>query len=72
MCIEQPFSMLVIMQNTHKKVNLQEMKVNATKQERFLWTEITFVLGKNKFHNSSGLGSRLIAVVRQVGSDTKL
>ena len=72
MCIEQPFSMVAIMQNIHKKVNLQEMKVNAKKQERFLWMEITFVLGKNKFHNPIGLGSKLIAVVRQVGSDTKL
>ena len=32
---------VVIMQNTPEKVDLWETKVNATKQETFVWMEIT-------------------------------
>ena len=37
------------------------------KQERFMWTEINFLLGKNGCHTSSGLGS----VHGDAVSDTK-
>ena len=46
------------------KVGSLETKVNATKKERFVWTKIYFVLGKNGTYNLNDLGSRLIAVVR--------
>ena len=35
------------------------------KQERLMWTEISFILGKNGGHMPSNLGSRLIVVVIQ-------
>ena len=54
--------MVVIMQNTQEKADLQKMKVNATK---FVRTEINFVLGKNGGHRSSSLGGRLIVVVSE-------
>ena len=36
--------------------NLHEMTVSSTKQERFMWTEVNFTLGKNEHHAPSGLG----------------
>ena len=38
------------MQNTQEKANLQETKVNDTKQERSMWMEISFIEGKNGSH----------------------
>ena len=35
------------------------------KQERFVWTEINIVLGKNGGYMPSSLGSRLISVGRK-------
>ena len=43
-CAYQPFSMVVIIQNTQEKANLWEMKVNDIKQERFMWMEINLTL----------------------------
>ena len=57
--------MVVIMQNTHEKSDLQKTKVNTTKQERFMQTEIDFILGKNGGYMPSNLGCRSIVVVRQ-------
>ena len=40
MCAKQLISMVVIMQNKQDEANLQNTKLNATKQERFMQTEI--------------------------------
>ena len=37
------------------------------KQEKFIWTETSSVLGKKGDHTSNSLASRLIIVVRQAG-----
>ena len=47
------------------------MKVKVTKQERFVWTEINFALGKNRGQKPSDLGCRSMVVVMQVVSKTK-
>ena len=47
--------MIVIMENTQEKADLQKTEVDTTKQERFVWTEINCVLGKNKGLTSSTL-----------------
>ena len=58
--------MVVITQKSIQEIaNLQKMKVNATKYERFVQTEINFVLGKNGGYMPSSLGGRSILVVRQ-------
>ena len=57
--------MVVIMQNTQEKADLQKVKVNTTKIRKFVWMEITFILGKNGGHKPSSLGGRSIVVVRQ-------
>ena len=49
-------------QNTQEKADLQKTKVN---EQRFVWTEINFVLGKNGGHGPSSLGGRLIVVVSE-------
>ena len=38
-CLAIFLSMIVIMQNTQEKVDLQKAKVNATKKKRFVQTE---------------------------------
>ena len=42
--------MIVIMQNTQEKADLQNTEVN---KEKFVWMEVNFVLGKNGGHTSS-------------------
>ena len=44
------------------------MNENATKQERFAWTEVNFNLRKNGSCVTSGLGGRSVVVFRQAGS----
>ena len=39
-------------------------KSKCHEKERLVWMEINFALGKNGGHNPSGLGGRLITVVR--------
>ena len=56
---------VVIMQNTQEKVDLWETKVNATKQETFVWMEITLYWQRMEVRRPNSLGSRLIVVVRQ-------
>ena len=47
--------MVVIMQNTQEKADLQKMKVNATKITKVcVRMEINFVLGKNGGHYGIG------------------
>ena len=43
------------------------MKVNTMKTRKVNVDKVNFVLGKNRGYIPSSLGSRLIAVVRQVG-----
>ena len=50
--------MVVIMQNTQEKANLQETKVNDTKQESSVWMEISFIEGKNGSHMPNSFGDR--------------
>ena len=38
-------------------------KLTAQKVKKVLWTKISFDLGKNECHRSSGLGGRSIVVV---------
>ena len=56
------FSMVVIMQNTQEKADLQKTKVNATKITK---VRVDFVLGKNGGHRPSSLGGRSIIVVSE-------
>ena len=66
MCAKQYFSMVLIMQNTQEKADLQKVKVNATKIRKVHVDGNKFVLGKNGGgHASSSLGSRSIIVVNQ-------
>ena len=62
----QQFSMaasyIVIMQ---KKLTYGRRGIVTQKLERFVQTEINFVLGKNGDHRPSSLGSRLIVVVSE-------
>ena len=55
------------MQNSIQEIaNLQKTKVNAIKiTQRFVQTEINFILGKNGGYMPSSLGSRSFIVVRQ-------
>ena len=57
--------MVVIMQNTQEKADLQKTKLNATKITKVVWTEINFVLGKNGGHRPSNLGGRSIVVASE-------
>ena len=41
--------------------------VQSKNQERFVWTEITFILRKNGGYRTNGLGGRSFPVVRQAG-----
>ena len=59
--------MVVIMQNTQEKANLQKTKINAKKIRKFVQAEMNFVLEKNGGNMPSSLGGRLIFVVRQAG-----
>ena len=59
--------MVVIMQNTQEKANLQKTKVNATKIRKVCVDGNKFRTGKNGGHMPSSLGGRLIVVVRQAG-----
>ena len=55
--------MVVIMQNTQEKADLQKTKVYTMK---FMKMVINFVLGKNGGHMPNSLGGRSTVVVRQV------
>ena len=41
---------MVLIMYIHKKATLWETTVNSMKQERLVWVEINFVLGKNGSH----------------------
>ena len=41
------------------------------KQEKFMQTEMNFILGKNGGHTPSSLGSKSIVVVRQAGRQAR-
>ena len=56
--------MVLIMQNTQEKADLQKTKVNAMKIRK---TEINFVLGKNGGYMPNSFSGSLIFVVRQAG-----
>ena len=55
--------MVVIMQNTQEKADLQKTKVNAKKIIKVCADRKKFVLGKNGGHRPSSLGGRSIVVV---------
>ena len=59
--------MVVIMQNTQEKADLQKMKVNTTKIRKVGVDGNKFRTGKNGGQMSSSLGCRLIVVGGQVG-----
>ena len=54
--------MVVIMQNTQEKADLQKAKVNAMKITK---VEINYALGKNGGNRPSSLSGRLIVVVSE-------
>ena len=58
-------SMVVIMQNTQEKANLQKMKVNATKITKVRADGNKLCTGKNGGHRPNSLGSRSIVVVSE-------
>ena len=59
---------LVLIRLRKKQIDLMSIK---QKTERFVWTKISFDLGKNGCHRHSDLGGRLIVVVRHLVSETK-
>ena len=57
--------MVVIMQNTQEKADLQKMKVNTTKITKVRADGNKLHTGKNEGHRPSSLGSRSIVVVSE-------
>ena len=56
-------SLVVIMQNSQEKADLQQTKVNATKVRKVCVDGNKLRMGKNGGHRPSSLGSRSIVVV---------
>ena len=59
------FSMVVIMQNTQEKADLQKTKVNAMKIIKFRADGNKLCTGKNGGHKPSSLGSSSIVVASE-------
>ena len=57
--------MVVIMQITQEKADLQKTSTWTTQKVGFVWMDINFILGKNRGHRPSSLGSRSIVVVNK-------
>ena len=57
-------SIVVIMQNTQEKADLQKMKVNTTKIRKVCADGNKLRTGKDGGHTPSSLGCRSIGVVR--------
>ena len=64
-CVPNNISMVVIMQNTQEKANLQKMNVNATKIAKVHADGNKLHTGKNGGPRPSSLGGRLIVVVSE-------
>ena len=59
------FSIVLIVQNTQEKIDLEETRVNITKTIKVCVGKVIFILGKNGCPMSSSLGGMLIIMVRQ-------